>query len=285
MKNLIFVFILIISGAFGASAQENQINWTTDFKQAQRTARETNRPLLLDFTAEWCKPCKAMDKEFWVLPEVVNAMKPFVAVKIDYDKDKSLVGRYSVSAIPFVVFADPLGNLITFRRGLSKKNLSELNQIFSEMPKDFAAVQKAYIALDLNKNDGSALLQIADFYSKSKMASLSNDFYKRALKTDMVKNDAAQKERIASTLGVNYFISGLDAQAVEYLGDYLKDYPKAANREIVLAMLAISHARLGKEKESVKYLETLKQEFPASKHTSAVNKSIEEAKIKKDKNK
>lgn len=283
MKNLIFVFILLISGAIGIAAQDNQINWTTDFKQAQTLARETNRPLLLDFTAEWCKPCKAMDKEFWVLPEVVAAMKPFVAVKVDFDKERSLAGKYGVGAIPFVVFADPLGSLITFRRGLSKKNLSELNQIFNEMPKDFAVVKEAYKTLEVNKNDAAALLQIADFYTQSRMAMLGNDYYKRALKTDLIKNNAAQKERISAALGVNYFISEADAQAVETLADYLKDYPDTKNRERFLSMLAISYARLGKEKEAVKYLDTVKTEFPQSKNIPAINQAIEAAKIKKDK--
>ncbi len=66
---------------FAAQAQGKQIVWEKDYKKAQTAARESGRPLLLDFTAEWCKPCKAMDETFWVRADVVEAMKPFIAIK------------------------------------------------------------------------------------------------------------------------------------------------------------------------------------------------------------
>jgi thiol-disulfide isomerase/thioredoxin len=196
-----------------------------DFKKAQQSARESGRPLLLDFTAAWCKPCKAMDAEFWVLEDVVKAVKPFIAVKVDFDKEKSLVGRYNVSAIPFVVFADPLGNTVTFRRGFGTKSVSEINQIFDEMPKDFSTLKKAYDAIELKKSDGLALLEIADFYRASKMLSLSNEFYRRAAKTEEIQNDAEKKERVAITLGLNSFGYKDYKQTIEFMADYLKNFP------------------------------------------------------------
>lgn len=260
-----------------------QIVWEKDFKRAQALARETGRPLLLDFTASWCKPCKAMDAQFWVLPDVVKAAKTFVAVKIDFDSEKSLVGKYNVSAIPYVAFADPLGNLITFRRGFGSKNASELNQIFNEMPKDFSALKKSYEALELKKDDGAALLRIADAYRAAKMLQLSNDFYKRALKTAEIQADAEKKERVAATLGTNAYSFGDYKQANNYLEDYLKDYPTGKYRELAVAILSIGSAHLGKIKEADKYLELLKKDFPASKNIPAAAKAVEEARGKKDK--
>jgi thiol:disulfide interchange protein len=102
-------------------AQGEAIKWQKDYKKAVAEARESGRPLLLDFTAVWCKPCKMMDEQFWVLPDVINAVKPFIAVKVDFDDQRGLAEKYKVSAIPFVVFTDPLGNMVTFRRGFSSK--------------------------------------------------------------------------------------------------------------------------------------------------------------------
>ena len=283
MKKSIFAVFILMLAFLSAAAQEEAIIWEKDFKKAQATARETGRPLLLDFTAVWCKPCRMMDEQFWVLPEVARAAKPFVAVKVDFDNRRDLVGKYGVSAIPFVAFTDPLGNLVTFRRGFGSKNVREINQIFEEMPKDFSVVTKYYDALEIKKDDGNALLQIADFYAKSKMLYLSCDFYKRALKTDEVKTDAEKRERIVATIGANYYASRADRQAIDYLSDYLKDYPSGNRREIALAMIALSSANLNKDKDAAKYLEMLKTEFPASKNIEKVGKALENAKNKPDK--
>jgi thioredoxin-like negative regulator of GroEL len=271
---------MILQITFAAQAQGEQIVWEKDYKKAQAAARESGRPLLLDFTAEWCKPCKAMDETFWVRADVIDAMKPFVAVKINYDSEKGLVGKYGVGAIPFVAFADPLGNMITFRRGFSSKNISELNQIFEEMPKDFSALNKLYEAIELKKNDGLALLQIADSYRASKMLFLSSEFYKKALKTEEIQNDAEKKERIIATLGLNFYAIKDYAQAVNYLEDYLKAFPASKYREVAVFVLVISNAGRGKMKDAGKYLEMLKTEFPASKNIASATKAIEDAKNK-----
>jgi thioredoxin-like negative regulator of GroEL len=282
VKYIVFILALL-TFALTAMAQNEQIVWENDFKKAQQAARENGKPLMLDFTASWCKPCKAMDEQFWIRADVIEAVKPFIAVKIDYDNEKSLVGKYNVQAIPFVAFADPLGNMITFRRGFSSKNVNELHQIFDEMPKDFSALKKYYDAIELKKDDGPALLQIADSYRAAKMLYLSNNFYKKALKTDEIKNDSEKKERIGATLGLNSYAIRDFEQAIEFLEDYLKDFPAGKYSEIALAQLAISNAHLGKMKNANKYLEMLKTGFPESKNIPAVIKAMDDAKNKRDK--
>lgn len=276
---LIFSFFL----SSNISAQETVITWEKDFKKAQQTALALGRPLLLDFTADWCKPCKVMDQEFWVRPDVVNAVKPFVAVKINYDNERSLASRYGAAAIPFVVFTDPLGNLVTSRRGFSSKNVRELNLIFDEMPKDFSAVLPSYEKLKANKNDGLVLLQIADWYRSSKLVRLSCDFYKKALKTSEVQGDAEKKDRIMATIGVNYFKIREYDQAVDELKEYLKNQPNGTNRSSVIFALTLSNIYRGKLKDAEKNLVQLKAEFPASESVAHAEREIENARNNKSK--
>jgi thiol-disulfide isomerase/thioredoxin len=283
MTKILFSMLLMVALPLILAAQpvEQQIVWEKDFKKAQQAARESGKPLLLDFTASWCKPCRIMDEQFWVRPDVLDAIKHFIAVKIDYDKERSLVGRYNVQAIPFVAFTDPLGNLVTFRRGFSSKNVKELNQIFDDMPKDFSALKKYYEALELNKDDGLALLQIADSYRAAKMLTLSNNFYKKALKTPEIQSDAEKKERVALTLGLNSYLVKDFPQTIDFMEDYLKDFPGGKYKEIVVSELAISYANLGKVKNANKYLEMLQAEVPQSKNIPVIIKAIEDSKNKK----
>lgn len=285
MKKLLTALFISCFFVFGAFAQTEQIIWEKDYKKAQALALETGRPLLLDFTAPWCKPCVAMDNEFWVLSDVVKATKPFIAVKIDFDNEKGLVSRFGVNAIPYVAFTDPLGNLITFRRGFGSKNVRELNQIFAEMPTDFSSLKPYYSAIENKKDDGAALYFIAESYRKSGMLFLSSEFYKRAAKTDVVKTDAEKSETIASVLGTNAYGYGDYKAADKYLDEYLKDYPAGKYRDVSMAILTISNAKLFKFKEAEKYLELLKTSFPESKNIPVAIAAIEQAKKDKDKNK
>jgi thiol-disulfide isomerase/thioredoxin len=276
-KTIVILFLLLLT-ASGATAQTEGIVWENDFKKAQQTARETGRPLLLDFTADWCKPCKMMDKEFWVRGDVIQAAKPFIAVKIDFDTKKNMVAKYNVGAIPFVVFTDPLGNLVTFRRGFSKKNAAELSAIFEEMPKDFSPMLKFYDALDLKKDDGLALFQIANAYRGAKMLRLSNEFYKKALKTPEIQADSEKKINSFLSLGVNYLNLGDYDQTVEIMEDFLKTGPAGETREAALYFVTLGSAYKNKLKDADKYLQMLKTEFPASKNIEKAEAVIEKVK-------
>lgn len=278
MKKIFIASFILLFSALGAAAQIEGIVWEKDFKKAQAAARASGRPMLLDFTANWCKPCLAMDKEFWVREDVVQATKPFIAVKIDYDAEKGLVDRYRVAAIPYVIFTDPLGNMVTFRRGFSKKNVEELNAIFGEMPKDFSPMMKFYDALDSKKDDGLALLQIANAYRGAKMLRLSGEFYKKALKTPEIQADAEKKTNAFLALGVVYLNIGDYKEAVETMEDFLKTNPTAEAKETALYFAVLGSANHGKLKNADKYLQMMKTEFPSSANIGKAEAAIEKAK-------
>jgi len=278
MKKFFNASFIVIFSTLVTFSQTEGIVWEKDFKKAQQAARTSGKPLLLDFTAVWCKPCQMMDKEFWVREDVIEASKPFIAVKIDFDNDKGVVSKYGVSAIPFVIFTDPLGNLITFRRGFSRKNVEELNMIFDEMPKDFSPMIKFYEALDLKKDDGLALFQIANAYRGAKMLVLSNEFYKKALKTSEIQADAEKRATSYLSIGANCLNLQDYKQGVDILEDFLKTNPTGKTKESALYFIIYGSANNKKIKEADKYLQMLKTEFPASNNIAKAEAVIEKAK-------
>lgn len=62
-----------------------------------------NTPVLVDFFAEWCSPCKAMKP---VLDNLKQSMGDKVRIiKIDVDKNQTLAASHSVQAVPtFILF-------------------------------------------------------------------------------------------------------------------------------------------------------------------------------------
>lgn len=66
---------------------------------------EADRPVLVDFWAEWCPPCKAMSPTIDALAEELAA--DFKIVKLDVDSNPSITVAYNVRAMPtLIIFKD-----------------------------------------------------------------------------------------------------------------------------------------------------------------------------------
>ncbi|HEX7604818.1 MAG TPA: cytochrome c biogenesis protein CcdA, partial [Polyangiaceae bacterium] len=90
--------------------------WEHSEKDAVAKALAEKRPLLVDFTAEWCGACKEMARETFADPRVMAkaATANFVAVKVDATNDEDpqieqVKGKYKVVGLPTVLIIDSTG--------------------------------------------------------------------------------------------------------------------------------------------------------------------------------
>ena len=81
----------------------------------QAEVLESERPVIVDFWAAWCGPCRVMSP---ILEELAQERDDLRVVKVDVDHNQRVAAQYGVLSMPtFMVFRDgaPVGQIIGSR--------------------------------------------------------------------------------------------------------------------------------------------------------------------------
>lgn len=102
-------------------ASENIINVTdSDFEDK---VLHSDRPVLVDFWAEWCAPCKSIEP---YLSELATQYKDKVIfAKVDIDQNRVSASQYEIRSMPtFIMFKN--GEQTNLLTGVSPIKIKEL---------------------------------------------------------------------------------------------------------------------------------------------------------------
>ncbi|SHK07259.1 thioredoxin family protein [Epilithonimonas mollis] len=154
MKKLIPILFFLTAGFWGTA----QVRWMT-MSQALAAQKKEPRKILIDFYADWCAPCKDMEKNTFNHPEISKIInEKFYAVKFESDgneivtfaghtftnpdykakKGKNPLHQFSrymnINIIPTMVFLDEKTDPITSLSGALKAK--EVEPYFSMIATD-----------------------------------------------------------------------------------------------------------------------------------------------------
>jgi len=196
MKKSFFLLLIL----FFAGSLQAQVQWLQEYEVAKSVARETGKLIVIDFGANWCGPCREMDRELWESPEMKEPAKNFIGLKVNIDFNRTLATAYHVTAIPKVVVATLSGDVIWEKVGFSgvEPYLSILNAI----PGNAGTLNKCAMAYEANDKDPNVNFELGLAYQnlgkeikngvvKSSFLSHSVSYYVKAKKYSRDENQQA----------------------------------------------------------------------------------------------
>ncbi|NJD52624.1 MAG: DUF255 domain-containing protein [Candidatus Methanoperedens sp.] len=140
---LLFLIVLII---IPVNAETTQ--WYT-YEKGMDAASSMEKPVILDFYADWCSPCIEMEKSTYPDPRVVSELKDFVAIKVNTQIRIDIENKYNIAYYPTIVFLDPKGSEISRHVGyLGPEDMVQtIKESRGKLPKEAPGFQALYLLL------------------------------------------------------------------------------------------------------------------------------------------
>lgn len=89
------------------------ISWDKYTSKTLDISISEQEPVIIDFYADWCNPCKELEHITFMDPEVQEALKNFIRLKVDLtvvnDSTNALKNEFNIPGVPTIIFYDKTG--------------------------------------------------------------------------------------------------------------------------------------------------------------------------------
>jgi len=257
----IAIFLFSLNGLLAADS--GVISWYKDIEQASAAAREANKPMLLDFWADWCVACWVMKNSVYTEAGVVEVVsKKFVPVQIDFDKQEKLARKYHVASLPTILFTDSYGTELFRHEGIL--DAEEITELLKALPGDMARINRLHQVLAEDKGNFEALEGLGRELREAGLYLRSNQYYSRALKTDPAKKEPRQREQILAAMGWNYIELRESKEAAKVFERCAKEFSNSESKPTFLLGLGQAYALADADDKARKFLNAVVSQYPNS---------------------
>ena len=84
-----------------------QLNWYKDVQAAVQEASRSKKPMLVEFTAEWCGYCRKMKKTYSDDRVASHVQNCFVPLSVDADEERNFAQTVGIKGLPTTVIISP----------------------------------------------------------------------------------------------------------------------------------------------------------------------------------
>jgi thiol-disulfide isomerase/thioredoxin len=178
------------------------------FSDALAKANSENKLLIIKFTAEWCGPCKQMDKTTWRKQDVFDwAHDHAIVISVDVDKDTKTSEDHKIRAMPTMV---AYRNGVEFDRTVGGMNASKTLSWMKDV-KD--GKSKAAAVARAKNSDGKSVEERMD--NVTKLIQAGNYAAASPILIDLWKHMADDAPNMVG-VRVSFFASDIEQACTEH---------------------------------------------------------------------
>ncbi len=136
MKKFLITSLFLFGILYGFSQKVTFLDEATfkekvwDYEKSATWKYAGDKPIIIDFYAEWCRPCKM------IAPHLVELQKTYgnkiQVYKIDTDKNKKLASLFKIRSIPNLLFIPADGN---YKQVVGYRSVEQFEQLVSSILK------------------------------------------------------------------------------------------------------------------------------------------------------
>ncbi|WP_243700871.1 protein-disulfide reductase DsbD [Paralcaligenes ureilyticus] len=123
--------------AANTNAMRARFTQVASVAELDKLLASTDRPVMLDFYADWCVSCIEMEKLTFSDPVVAKKMSQFLLVQADVtkntDDDRALLKRFKLFGPPGIMFFDSRGRLLPDARVIGFKNAGQFGAVLDRV--------------------------------------------------------------------------------------------------------------------------------------------------------
>ncbi len=249
--------------------------WEHKFDEAVKKARNVQKPIMVDFWADWCGWCHRLDQTTYVDPAVVRLSADFVPVKVNTEggrRDVEIALKYNVSSLPTIAFLSPSGRQISRLNGFQGPGQFPFTM---EAARATAAKVMAWeAALERDAKDPVALAGLGVHLFEQEFYDESRELLLRATRAD-AKRGSGERKQSRLILGIIERYDNKFAEAEIFLKEGLSLRPPHELDPKMMYVLGNLYAKWGRKDDARSLLKQVVVDHGDSSVAAKARESLE----------